>query len=143
MVNTRTTTDPSTTDLNNTLAAIQTSIEHINRNINKLLIFQQFTTGERLTNGEGTSNRGGSGSQYGRLTKFEFPKFYGYDVQGWLYRVNQFFLLDSKADDQKVMLVSMHMFDKALNWIVYENVEWIVYEREVQKRFNSVFEDLM
>ncbi|GJZ49966.1 transposon ty3-I gag-pol polyprotein [Tanacetum coccineum] len=143
MVNTRTTTDPSTTDLNNTLAAIQTSIEQINGNINRLLIFQQFATGERLTNGEGTSNRGGSGSQYGRLTKFEFPKFYGYDVQGWLYRVNQFFLLDSIADDQKVMLVSMHMFNKALNWIVYENVEWIVYEREVQKRFDSVFEDLM
>ncbi|GJY02519.1 hypothetical protein Tco_0360671 [Tanacetum coccineum] len=35
---------------------------------------------------------------------------------GWLYRVNQFFLLDSIPDNQKVRLVSMHMFDKALNW---------------------------
>ncbi|GJY38027.1 gypsy/ty3 retroelement polyprotein [Tanacetum coccineum] len=151
MVNTRTTTDPQTPDLTNTLTAIQTAIDQINGNINGLLLFQQFATSEinRLTNGEGTSNRGGSGLQYGRLTKFEFPKFSGDDVQGWLYRVNQFFLLDSIADNQKVRLVSMHMFDKALNWHKQfvkkygENVEWTVYEREVQKRFDSVFEDPM
>ncbi|GJW47619.1 gypsy/ty3 retroelement polyprotein [Tanacetum coccineum] len=58
--------------------------------------------------------------------------------RGWLYRVNQFFLLDSVADDQKVRLVSMHMFDKALNWHKQfirkncENVQWTVYEREEQ-----------
>ncbi|GJW66558.1 putative mitochondrial protein [Tanacetum coccineum] len=68
---------------------------------------------------------------------------------GWLYRVNQFFLLDSIADEQKVRLVSMHMFDKALNWHKQfirkhgDNVAWAVYEREVQNRFDSVFEDLM
>ncbi|GJX25621.1 retrotransposon-related protein [Tanacetum coccineum] len=108
-----------------------------------------FATGEinRLTNGEGTSNRGGVGSPYGRLTKFEFPKFSGDDVQGRLYRVNQFFLLDSIPDNQKVRLVSMHMFDKSLNWHKQfvkkygENVEWAVYEREVQKCFDSIFED--
>ncbi|GJS65334.1 putative mitochondrial protein [Tanacetum coccineum] len=103
----------------------------------------------RLTNGEGTSKRGGLGSPYGRLTKFEFPKFSGDDVQGWLYIVNRFFLLDSILDNQKVRLVSMHMFDKALNWHKQfvkkygENVEWTVYEREVQKRFDSVFKDPM
>ncbi|GJS87514.1 hypothetical protein Tco_0770150 [Tanacetum coccineum] len=64
----------------------------------------QFATGEinKLTNGEGTRNREGSGLQYGRLTKFEFPKFYGEDAHGWLYRVNKFFLLESIADNQKV-----------------------------------------
>ncbi|GJZ39471.1 gypsy/ty3 retroelement polyprotein [Tanacetum coccineum] len=90
----------------------------------------KFATGElnRLANEEGTSNKGGS---------------------GWLYRVNQFFLLDSVADDQKVRLVSMHMFDKALNWHKQfirkncENVQWTVYEREVQKHFDHVFEDQM
>ncbi|GKC45859.1 hypothetical protein Tco_1063581 [Tanacetum coccineum] len=140
----------STIDKNNTLSAIQRSIDQINGNINGLLIFEQFATGElnKLTNGEGTSNRGGSGLQYGRLTKFEFPKFYKEDVQGWLYIVNQFFLLDSIADDQKVRLVFMHMFDKALNWHKLirkygENVQWTVYEREVKKRFDSVFEDPM
>ncbi|GJX84279.1 gypsy/ty3 retroelement polyprotein [Tanacetum coccineum] len=129
----------STFDLNNTLSVIQRSIDQINGNINGLLIFQQFATGElnKLTNGEGTSNRGGSGSQYGRLTMFEFPKFYREDVQRWLYIVNQFFLLDSIADDEKVRLVFMHMFNKALNWHKLirkygENVQWTVYEREEQ-----------
>ncbi|GKA62966.1 gypsy/ty3 retroelement polyprotein [Tanacetum coccineum] len=151
MVNTRTNPDTTTIDITNTLTAIQTAIEQINGNITGLLLFQQFATGElnRLNGGEGTNNRGGSGSQYGRLTKFEFPKFYGEDVQGWLYRVNQFFLLDSIADEQKVRLVSMHMFDKALNWHKQfirkhgDNVAWAVYEREVQNRFDSVFEDPM
>nr|GEU35756.1 hypothetical protein [Tanacetum cinerariifolium] len=66
----------------------------------------KFATREfkRLNGEEEKSNRGGIGSQYGRLTKFEFPKFYGEDVQGWLYIVNQFFLLDSIPDEQKVKL---------------------------------------
>ncbi|GKD07557.1 hypothetical protein Tco_1187242, partial [Tanacetum coccineum] len=136
MVNTRTNPDTTTTDITNTLTTIQTAIEQINGNINALLLFQQFATGElnRLNGGEGTSNRGGSGSQYGRLTKFEFPMFYGEDVQGWLYRVNQFFLLDSIADEQKVRLVCMHMFDKALNWHKQfirkhgDNVAWAMYK---------------
>nr|GEU30936.1 retrovirus-related Pol polyprotein from transposon TNT 1-94 [Tanacetum cinerariifolium] len=40
-----------------------------------------FATRElnRLNKEEGKSNRGGIGSRYGRLTKFEFPKFYGED----------------------------------------------------------------
>ncbi|GKD31650.1 gypsy/ty3 retroelement polyprotein [Tanacetum coccineum] len=71
------------------------------------------------------------------------------DLQGWLYRVNQFFLLDSVADDQKVRLVSMQMFDKALNWHKQfirkncENVQWTVCEREIQKHLDHVFEDPM
>ncbi|GJR30316.1 retrotransposable element Tf2 [Tanacetum coccineum] len=48
-----------------------------------------------------------------------------------------------------VRLVSMHIFDKALNWHKQfirkygEEVDWNVYEREVQKRFDPVFEDPM
>nr|GEU89435.1 hypothetical protein [Tanacetum cinerariifolium] len=97
MVNTRTNPDTTTSDNTHTLTAIQTAIEQINGSINGLLLFQQFATRElnRLNGEEGMSNIGGSGLQYGRLTKFEFPKFYGEDVQGWLYRVNQLFLIDS------------------------------------------------
>ncbi|GKB99560.1 putative cytochrome P450 [Tanacetum coccineum] len=138
-------------DLNGTLTTIQRSIEQISSDVSGLLMFQHFATGElnKLTNREGTSTKGGSGSQYGRLTKFEFPKFSCEYVQRWLYRVNQFFLLDSVAANQKVRLVSMHMFDKALNWHKQfvrkygEEVDWNVYEREVRKRFDPVFEDPM
>nr|GEU39550.1 putative mitochondrial protein [Tanacetum cinerariifolium] len=77
-----------------------------------------FATRElnRLNGEKGMSNRGGIVSQYGRLTKFEFPKFYGEDVHGWLYRVNQ------KHGD---------------------NVSWTVYEQKVKNHFDFLFEDPM
>nr|GEW75289.1 hypothetical protein [Tanacetum cinerariifolium] len=49
----------------------------------------------------------------------------------------------------KFRLVSMHLYDKALEWhkqfikIHGENVLWPDYEKEITARFNSVFEDLM
>ncbi|GJS81189.1 reverse transcriptase [Tanacetum coccineum] len=144
-------------DPNNTVEArlerIQTAMDQINESIRGLLLFQQFATNEinNLKAGEGTSNRGGGGSsQYGRLTKLEFHKFNGEDVQGWLYKIHQFFLLDGINDAaERIRLVSMHVFDKALNWHKQfikrfgENVTWERYETEVKGRFNSVFEDPM
>ncbi|GKC98317.1 retrovirus-related pol polyprotein from transposon TNT 1-94, partial [Tanacetum coccineum] len=41
----------------------------------------------RLKNGEGAS-------RFSRLGKLDFPKFYGDDVKGWMYRVKQFFVVD-------------------------------------------------
>ncbi|GJT41734.1 retrotransposon-related protein [Tanacetum coccineum] len=52
-------------------------------------------------------------------------------------------------EDQKLRLVSMHLYDKALEWhkqfvkIRGENVLWPEYEKEITARFNSVFEDPM
>lgn len=62
------------------------SINRMNNNINGLFLFQQFATAEmhKLKSGEGISNRGGQ-------SKFELSKFRGEDVEGWLYRVQQFF----------------------------------------------------
>ncbi|GJS29428.1 reverse transcriptase [Tanacetum coccineum] len=114
----------------------------------------RFATNEinNLKSGKGTSQRGNnnSGGQYGRLTKLEFPKFNGEDVQGWLYRVHQFFKIDHIEDDgHKIRLVSMHMFDKALNWYKQfvkrsrEHVAWEEYERKIKIRFDSIYEDPM
>ncbi|GJV33331.1 reverse transcriptase [Tanacetum coccineum] len=50
-------------------------------------------------------------------------------------------------DEQKIRLVSMHLFGKALNWHKHfmskfgEVVTWEVYQIQVKKRFESVFED--
>nr|GEW60748.1 hypothetical protein [Tanacetum cinerariifolium] len=96
-----------------------------------------FATQEisNIKNREGTSQRGtnNGGGQYGRLTKLEFPKFRREDVQGWLYRVHQFFKIDHiENDSHKIRLVSMHMFDKALNW-----------HKQFVKRFReNVYQDL-
>ncbi|GJY72932.1 gypsy/ty3 retroelement polyprotein [Tanacetum coccineum] len=113
------------TDPNNTVEAgfvrIQTAIDQINESIQGLLLFQQFTTNEinNLKAREGTSNRGGGGS-------------------------------DGITDDaQRIMLVSMHVFDKALNWHKQfikrfgENVTWERYETKAKGRFDLVFDDPM
>nr|GEV40447.1 hypothetical protein [Tanacetum cinerariifolium] len=100
----------------------------------------------RLGNGEGTSNKE---CGYRRFTKVDFPKFSGEDVNGWLYRVQQFFLNDILNEDTKHMLVSMHLYDKALEchkqFVKFhgENMLWNVYEKEIVGRFNKVFEDPM
>ncbi|GKC47413.1 hypothetical protein Tco_1065135 [Tanacetum coccineum] len=84
----------------------------------------------RINHGEGTSKRrenlGGqncqTGNHYGRLIKVD-------------------------DDGQKIRLVSMHVFDKALNCHKKfmkkfgEIVTWEVYETQVIKRFESVFKD--
>nr|GEY67735.1 hypothetical protein [Tanacetum cinerariifolium] len=77
----------------------------------------------RLNNGEGPSQRdtgGHNGGGYGRLTKVEFPKFDGEEVVSWIYKVNKFFVMDNTVEnEQKMRLVSMHLFGKALNWHRY------------------------
>ncbi|GJS23529.1 hypothetical protein Tco_0452161 [Tanacetum coccineum] len=110
----------------------------------------------RVNSVEGTSQRreptgqngGSNGGSYGMLTKVEFPKFDGDDVLGWMYIVNKFFEMDHIMDDEsRIRLVSMHVFEKALNWHKHfmsrfrEVVTWEVYQLQLRKRFESVFED--
>nr|GEY22863.1 retrotransposable element Tf2 [Tanacetum cinerariifolium] len=75
------------------------------------------------------------------LTTVEFPKFNGDDVISWLYKVNKFFKMDLiEEDEEKIRLVSMLVFGKALNWHTHftsrfgEVVTWEVYQIQVKKR---------
>nr|GEX43424.1 hypothetical protein [Tanacetum cinerariifolium] len=125
--------------------------------MNKILKRYRMDTSKlgRINGGEGTSQRrehlgGQNDGTYRRLTKVEFPKFDAEDVLGWLYRVNKFFEMDQIGDDeQRLKLIYMHVFGKALNWHKQfmgkfsEVVTWGVYETHIKKRFESVFEDPM
>ncbi|GKE92462.1 hypothetical protein Tco_1573557, partial [Tanacetum coccineum] len=42
-------------------------------------------------------------NQFSRLAKVEFLKFYGEDVLGWIFKCDQFFLIDSTPKEEKVM----------------------------------------
>ena len=150
MVETRNTTrnqDPTMESLQQTMGEMQRMMQEMNLEI------QRMRSGEGPSNGghnHGGSNGGSNGHQYGRLTKVEFPRFDGEDVNGWLYRVNQFFVMDHVDDDeQRIRLVSMHVFDRALNWHKQfmkrhgEVATWDVYEKQIKKRFDSVFEDAL
>nr|GEV30261.1 hypothetical protein [Tanacetum cinerariifolium] len=62
--------------------------------------------------------------------------------------VNKFFEMGQIViDDQRIRLASMQVFGKALNWNKQfmgrfeELVTWGVYETQIKKRFESVFED--
>ncbi|GKB50488.1 reverse transcriptase [Tanacetum coccineum] len=154
MVNTRSTDGGLLTNP----VPLETQVANLTTFVNQITqILQDLQA--RLNNGEGTSqrretggqtsqNRGHNGGAYGRLTKVEFLKFDGEEVVSWLYRVNNFFEMDHIVEnEQKVRLVSMHLFGKALNWQKYfmskfgEVMTWEVYRTHVQKWFESIFED--
>jgi len=46
----------------------------------------------------------------------EFPKFWGEDVQGWIYKCEQFFEVDNVEEGMKVRIASIHLSEKALQW---------------------------
>ena len=91
-------------------------------------MWSRFRSGEGTSTGhqgqQGGSNGGfhggsndGSHMSFSRTTKIEFPKFGGgEDVRNWLFRCEQFFRMDNIYDDEKVNLVSIHHYDKALLW---------------------------
>nr|GEX54196.1 hypothetical protein [Tanacetum cinerariifolium] len=140
-------------------------LRQISDKVDGLCLFKDFATAEfaKINAGEGTSGQGGNNGNlmthipnnnaqhhhnpYGKLTRLDFPKFNGEDVKGWLFRVQQFFVIDQVREDQKMRLVFIHLFDKALNWHLQyvkrfgENVPWNVYEAEILSRFGEVYDD--
>nr|GEY52013.1 putative nucleotidyltransferase, ribonuclease H [Tanacetum cinerariifolium] len=106
--------------INAALTTLQTDLNTLIDIIQALTMFQTFATREltKLGNRKGTSNRGGGygteltklgnrngtsnrGGGYGTLTKLDFPKFNGEDVTGWLFIVQQLFLINNVQEDQK------------------------------------------
>ncbi|GKC34011.1 hypothetical protein Tco_1046395 [Tanacetum coccineum] len=95
------------------------------------------TSAIELKGNEGTS-------RFSRMGKLEFPKFYGEDVKAWLFRVKQFFAVDNVPEGDKIKIVSIHLYDKALAWHLQsikahgETVGWDVYEEGIVKRFGPL-----
>ncbi|GKB19996.1 hypothetical protein Tco_0853919 [Tanacetum coccineum] len=86
-------------------------LETVNTILDGILSQMHFLVNDlaRLNGGEGTS-------RFSRLGKLEFPKFHGDDVQGWMFRVKQFFAIDNVDEEDKVKIVSIHFYDRALAW---------------------------
>ncbi|GJT42858.1 retrotransposable element Tf2 [Tanacetum coccineum] len=85
----------------------------------------------------------GQPSPYTRLAKLEFPKFSKDDVKGWVFRCEQFFVLDQVTEAEKVHLISIHLYDKALLWHTQflksqgGYVNWETYKQAVLARFGT------
>nr|GEY21302.1 hypothetical protein [Tanacetum cinerariifolium] len=101
----------------------------------------------RWLNGYYTKEEGTS--RFSRLGKLEFPKLHGDDVKGWMFRVKQFFAIDNVQEEDKIKMVSIHLYDKALAWHLQfmkvhgDTVVWNVYEESILKRFGAINEDPM
>ncbi|GKD51287.1 hypothetical protein Tco_1280263, partial [Tanacetum coccineum] len=121
-------------------------IDAVNTSLNGILSQMHFLVNDvnKLRGGEGTST-----SRFSRLGKLEFPKFHGNDVKGWMFRVKQFFAIDNVNEEDKIKMVSIHLYDKALAWNLQfvkahgGTVMWNVYEESILKRFGAVNEDPM
>ena len=50
------------------------------------------------------------------VTKLEFPTFGGNGVREWMFKSEQFFEVHNVPDENKVNLISLHLFDEALMW---------------------------
>ena len=130
-----------TNHIDTVVAGITEQLTTMSGTIQQLVTSNQYFT-TRLAHGEGNN-------RYSRLGKMEFPKFYGDDVKGWLYRVKQFFTIDNVDEVEKVKIVSIHMYERALTWHLQfmrthgENVTWQNYEEAVLLRFGDVNEDPM
>ena len=126
--------------LDNALAEIRQSLVTLTNTI---------TTMTAPNNQLGNSTMGRQPQQYGRMAKVEFPRFQGEDVRGWIFKCEQFFLIDNTPDDEKVKIASVHLSEKALLWhrqfirIIGENVGWEMYKTAIIQRFGSINEDPM
>nr|GEV35960.1 hypothetical protein [Tanacetum cinerariifolium] len=95
------------------------------------------------------ANRVDGNSRFTRLGKMEFPKFHGEDVKGWIFRVKQYFAIDAVGEGDKIKLVSIHLYERALTCHLQfiknhgEAVTWAEYEEAVLKRFGDANEDPM
>ncbi|GKD67078.1 reverse transcriptase [Tanacetum coccineum] len=83
------------------------------------------------------------------MEKIKLPKFSCEDVKGWVFKCEQFFLLEQTLDIDKVTLTSIYLYDKALLWhtqfirVHGVNVGWEVYKQAILARFGNVYDDPM
>ncbi|XP_042032325.1 uncharacterized protein LOC121779040 [Salvia splendens] len=100
-----------------------------------------------MDNGEGSSE---GKSDWGRSTRYEFPKFDGEGFEGWMMRAEYFFQVARVPEAEKVKVAAIHMEGKALQWHRgfltlhgdEASVDWRYYISCVAARFGAhAFED--
>ena len=89
------------------------------------------------------------GNHLTHLSKFEFHRFDGEDLEGWIFRCDQFFSLDDTDDPIKA---SIHLDSKALDWhqtyiktrsLSPLPLTWAEYTLALRNRFGKLYEDPM
>ena len=104
-------------------------------------------TVNNLVNNRPESSNSGYNSNNNRLTKLDFPKFNGDNIEGWLCRVEHFFAIDSTPEHLKVRYAIVHLEDIALLWHQsfvqsrggsIEGMSWMDYKSFISARFGEI-----
>ncbi|XP_058740833.1 uncharacterized protein LOC131613154 [Vicia villosa] len=105
----------------------------------------QDSNGRHSSGGHGAGNHNLYST---RISKVEFPRFNGKNVREWLYKCDQFFLLDETPAASQVRLASIHLDGLALQWhLNYMRQKfdvyppWQQYVNDVTTRFGEAYED--
>ena len=81
--------------------------------------------------------------------KLEFPWFRGENPSSWVYKAHQFFRLYGTPPNQKILLASYHVEEKALIWFqeaeeASQFTSWEAFMRSLHVRFGtSAYDDPM
>ena len=83
-------------------------------------------------------------------TKLKVPRFAGNDVEEWLFKIEQFFVLDRMTEQFKVSLMALYLEGSALHWhkslikLKGRVPGWNEYVMAMKSRFGSLaYEDPM
>jgi len=135
----------------------QAQQDRVNSNLNELItgLSRQVMHMSTQNQGEGTQTSN-SYSNLSRLSRVDFPKFDGGDVQGWVYKCESFFGIDGTPDHAKVRVASIHLEGKALlwhqsymrsvnlgQWPVWERYKEAILSRFGRKPFDDPLSELM
>ena len=55
----------------------------------------------------------------------EFPRLFGQDLNGWLFRCHHFFEVDQTPEELKVKLAAINLEGKGLHW--HQN--WVKFKK--------------
>lgn len=84
-----------------------------------------------------------------RYAKIDFPKFFGDNPSGWVYKCERFFEYNCVEDNNKVKLAILHLEDRALQWYqwfekTHALVNWDLFKNGLISCFGSdVYEDVV
>ncbi|CAL5348860.1 unnamed protein product [Camellia sinensis] len=84
-----------------------------------------------------------------RYARIDFPRFFGEDATGWLYKCERFFDYNSVESANKVKLATLHLEDKALQWYqwfekCHRQINWDLFKQGIISRFGpNSYEDAM
>lgn len=97
---------------------------------------------EGTHHGETSESNPGVETEVGKYRKLELSVFSGEDPLGWLFRVEQYFHVNSIAEHDKLEAAVVCLEGKALNWYQWLDTrtylcKWVEFKKELLRCFHS------